>query len=88
MTAGNYQTARNFAQNILTKEIKQMFHNFQVINTKTGSILPITQIGRTPADAEILIREYNLKGIDWTHRKLVYLPEEQNITPIKIGEGK
>ncbi len=47
-----------------------MFHTFILTNTKTGSEMEITQIGETAEQAEKIIREHNLNGVDWSQRTL------------------
>jgi hypothetical protein len=54
----------------LAKPNLGIFHSFELVYLPNGNVTELTQIGSTREAAEFSLRQFNLKGLDWSKYEL------------------
>lgn len=45
--------------------IESIFHEFEIVNRKSGNVMKLTGIGKTREAAAMVIKKYNFAGCDF-----------------------
>lgn len=61
---------------ITDAEFESLFHDFEIVGLKSGTVHKLTQIGATREAAERTLRNFNLKGLDLVNAFHIRNPNE------------